>query len=118
MGAGGGISKSKTDTEIANMLISLAVVLQLDMADKTHNETTLSRADAAEYLRSLGATLAGESGSWTVPVGNKRVEIQPDDEITVETTVDERSRMLGDDITSTTVELRWKESGESAEGGD
>jgi amphi-Trp domain-containing protein len=88
------------------------------MADKTHNESTLSRADAAEYLRSLGATLGDEAGSWTVPVGNKRVETHPGDELTVETTVDERSRMLGDDITSTTIELSWKESGESAEGGD
>jgi len=88
------------------------------MADKTHNETTLSRADAAEYLRSLGATLGDENRSWTVPVGNKRVEVHPDSEVTVETTIDERSRMLGDDITSVTVDLRWKESGESATGGE
>lgn len=87
------------------------------MADKTHNETTLSRGDAAEYLQSLGVDLS-EEGRWTIPVGNKRVETDPGSEITVETTVDERSRLLGDDLTSVTVDLRWKASGESAEGGD
>ena len=88
------------------------------MADKTQNETTLSQSDAAEYLRSLGVGLADESRLWTVPVGNKRVEIHPGSELTVETTVDERSRMLGDNLTAVTIELRWKESDESAQGGD
>ena len=90
----------------------------MDMADKTHTETTLSRSDAAEQLRSLGTGLADDSQPWTVPVGNKRVTVHPSEQLTVETTVDERSRMLGDDITAVTIELRWKESGDSTVGGD
>ncbi len=87
------------------------------MADKTHHETSLSRSDAANYLRSLGVELGDEAGSWTVPVGNKDVETQPGSTLDVETTVDERSRLMGDDITEVTIQLRWKESGESADGG-
>jgi amphi-Trp domain-containing protein len=88
------------------------------MADKTHHEQTLSRSDAGAYVRSLGSTLAEEAGSWTVPVGNKDVEVRPDSKINVETTVDERSRLLGDDITEVIIKLRWKESDESNTGGE
>ena len=100
------------------MLIRMAVVLQMDMADKTHDETMLSRSDAAEYIESLGVGLGDSQQSWTVPVGNKRVDIQPASELSVETTVDERSRLLGDDITEVTIHLSWTDSGESTEGDD
>lgn len=106
---------SKTDTQIANILISSDVVASMDMADKTHHETMLSRSDAAEYIESLGHGLGDDGQSWTVPVGNKRVDIQPASELSVETTVDERSRLLGDDITEVTVHLSWTDSGESTE---
>lgn len=88
------------------------------MADKTHHETSLSRSDAANYLRSLSVELGDEASSWTVPVGNKDVEIHPDSTLDIETTVDERSRLMGDDLTEVTIQLRWKESGESTDGGD
>ena len=88
------------------------------MADKTHHETMLSRSDAAEYIESLGTTLGEDRQSWTVPVGNKRVDIQPASELSVETTVDERSRLLGDDITEVTVHLSWTDSDNSTEGID
>jgi len=88
------------------------------MADKTHHETMLSRADAAEYIRSLGVGLGDDGQSWTVPVGNKRVDIRPASELSVETTVDERSRLLGDDITEVTVHLSWTDSDDSTEGID
>lgn len=88
------------------------------MADKTHHETTLSRSDTAAYVQSLGSNLADESQSWTVPVGNKEIEVHPQSNINLETTVDERSRLLGDDLTEVTVKLKWKESGESNEGGE
>lgn len=88
------------------------------MADKTHHEATLSRSDAGAYLRSLGVELGDEASSWTVPVGNKDVETQPDSTLDVETTVEERSRLMGDDITEVTLQLKWKQSGEPAEGGD
>jgi len=87
------------------------------MADKTHHETSLSRSDAGNYLQSLGVELGDEASSWTVPVGNKDVETQPGSTLDIETTVDERSRLMGDDITEVTIQLSWKESGESAEGG-
>ena len=87
------------------------------MADKTHHETTLSRSDAGDLLHSLGVDLGDEAHSWTVPVGNKDVETRPGSSLDVETTVDERSRLMGDDITEVTIQLSWKESGESAEGG-
>ena len=90
----------------------------MDMADKTHHETMLSRSDAAEFMQSLGVGLGEGRQSWTVPVGNKTVDVQPAPELSVETTVDERSRLLGDDITEVTIQLSWKESGESTEGGD
>ena len=112
------MSISETDTEIANILISLGVVASMDMADKTHDETTLSRSEAAEHLRSLGIDLADDPEAWTVPVGNKTVETHPGPDLTVETTVDERSRLLGDDLTEVTIKLSWKESGEAVEGGE
>jgi len=85
------------------------------MADKTHHENTLSRSDAADFLRSLGVTLGDNTHSWTVPVGNKAVETQPDSTLDVETTVDERSRLMGDDITEVTIQLSWNERDEPAE---
>jgi len=85
------------------------------MADKTHNETSLSRSDAANYLRSLSAELGNTGQSWTVPIGNKTVETQPSSTLDMETTVDERSRLMGDDITEVTIQLRWNESGEPTE---
>lgn len=100
------------------MLIRTAVVVRLAMADKTHHETMLSRSDAAEYIQSLGVGLGDGHQSWTVPVGNKRVDVQPAAELSVETTVDERSRLLGDDITEVTIHLSWTDSGESAAGGE
>ncbi|MFD1641153.1 amphi-Trp domain-containing protein [Halohasta litorea] len=88
------------------------------MADKTNHETTLSRSDAAEYLQSLGVGLGDDRESWIVPVGNKTVDVTPGRELTVETTVDERSRMLGDDITEVTIQLSWTDGSESSEGGE
>jgi len=85
------------------------------MADKTHHETTLSRSDAGEFLRSLGVELAEKSHAWTVPVGNKAVETRPDSSLDVETTVDERSRLMGKDVTEVTIQLSWNERDESPE---
>ena len=85
------------------------------MADKTHHETTLSRSDAASYLQSLSAELGDEASSWTVPVGNKDVETQPNSTLSMETTVDERSRLMGNDITEVTIQLSWKEAEKSTE---
>lgn len=107
----------KTDTKFANILISLGTVGQIDMADKTHHEATLSRSDAAEHIRSLGVDLGDETELWTIPVGNKTVEVHPGSELDVETTVDERSRLIGDDLTEVTIQLSWKEADESTEGG-
>jgi len=85
------------------------------MADKTQHETTLSRSDAGEFLRSLGVDLGEETHSWTVPVGNKAVETQPDSTLDVETVVEERSRLMGDDITEVTINLSWNEVDEPPE---
>ena len=93
----------------------MAVVAKLDMADKTHHETTLSRSDAGDYLRSLGVELGDESHSWTVPVGNKDVETQPDSPLDVETIVNERSRLMGNDVTEVTIQLSWNERDEPEE---
>jgi len=82
------------------------------MADKTQHETTLSRSDAGDYLRSLGVDLGDKTHSWTVPVGNKTVETQPDSSLDIETTVEERSRLMGDDITEVTIQLSWNEGDE------
>ena len=84
------------------------------MADKTHHETTLSQSDAGDYLQSLGVELGAETHSWTIPVGNKTVETQPDSTLNVEMTVDERSRLMGDDVTEVTIQLSWNESDEPA----
>ncbi len=83
------------------------------MADKTQHETTLSRSDAGDFLHSLGVDLGDESQFWTVPVGNKTVETQPDSSLDVETTVAERSRLMGDDITEVTIQLSWNEGDKS-----
>jgi len=85
------------------------------MADKTHHETALSRPEAAAYLRSLGAELDDTGRPWTVPVGNKTVETRPSSTVDLETTVDERSRLMGDDITEVTIQLRWNETDEPTE---
>ncbi len=85
------------------------------MADKTHHETTLSRSDAGEYLRSLGVGLGDKADAWTVPVGNKTVETHPDSTLDLEMTVDERSRLMGNDVTEVTVQLSWNEREDSPE---
>ena len=114
--ADAGVSDPVTTTRIANILISSGAVHRGSMAEKTHHETMLSRSEAADYLQELGSDLASESGSWTVTVGNKDVTVRPDAQLKLEATVDERSRLLGDDITEVTVQLRWTDGGESAGG--
>ena len=85
------------------------------MADKTHHETTLSRSEAGNYLRSLGVDLGDKTQFWTVPVGNKTVETRPDSTLDVETTVDERSRLMANNITEVTMQLSWNEGDESTD---
>lgn len=77
------------------------------MAQTTSHDTTLSRQEAADYLRSIADGLDGGPGSMVIPVGNKDVRLSPPERIDAETTVTERSRRIRKDVEEVTIEFRW-----------
>ncbi|KYH25862.1 hypothetical protein HAPAU_25400 [Halalkalicoccus paucihalophilus] len=91
------------------------------MAEKTLHEARMSRADVATQLRRLADELdpadedgdtddvEGEvDGGIEVPVGNKRVRLDPPEEIGYEIGVREGSSILRGDRETVTLTLDWK----------
>ncbi|XVH30721.1 amphi-Trp domain-containing protein [Haloferacaceae archaeon DSL9] len=79
------------------------------MADTTHNREELPREDVAAYLQDIATEFAAGDGPVTIAVGNKQVELAPPPTVEVDTTVEERSKLLGDTVETITVELRWRQ---------
>jgi len=77
------------------------------MADKTKYKDDLPRAQVAELLDDLADELRGE-GPATVAVGNKRVTLSPDAQISYDLTVAERSPMLKGKREEISLELGWR----------
>ncbi|UPM42039.1 amphi-Trp domain-containing protein [Halocatena salina] len=77
------------------------------MSETTEFEAELSRREVAEYLRDLADEFVDEEAPMTVPVGNKEVTLRPSPTVSCETTVTERSPMIGTDKEEVVVTLSW-----------
>jgi len=78
------------------------------MAETTTNETEMTRAEAAAFLRSIADQLDSERGVVSVPVGNKHVELSPPGSIDSKATVTERSRRFRKDVEELALTFRWR----------
>jgi amphi-Trp domain-containing protein len=84
------------------------------MAETTTDETTVTRAEAASFLRRIADELDAGSGGVSVPVGNKEIRLSPPDRFDAETTITERSRRLRKDVEEVSITFRWNPTGETA----
>lgn len=87
------------------------------MAETTTDETELTRAEAASFLRSIADELDADRGRVGIPVGNKEVRLSPPERIDLETAITERSRLLRKDVEEVSLTFRWNPTGETAESG-
>lgn len=85
------------------------------MAETTTDETEMSRAEAATFLRTIADELDAGSGTVGVPVGNKEIRLSPPDRIDAETTITERSRRLRKDTEELSLTFRWSPTGDTTE---
>ena len=85
------------------------------MADTTAHETELTRAETAEFLRSIADELDAERARIRIAVGNKRVQLSPPERIATAATVTERSRRLRKDIEELELRFRWTPTKATAE---
>ncbi|WP_262178903.1 amphi-Trp domain-containing protein [Haloarcula laminariae] len=85
------------------------------MADTTTHETELTRAETAEFLRSIADELDAGRDRIRVAVGNKRVQLSPPERIAAEATVTERSRRLRKDVEELDLHFRWTPTKATAE---
>ena len=85
------------------------------MADTTSHETELTRAETAQFLRSIADELDADKDRIRVAVGNKRVQLSPPERIATAATVTERSRRLRKDVEELELRLRWTPTKATAE---
>lgn len=85
------------------------------MAETTTHDTRMTRAETAEFLRSIADELDSGRGVVAIPVGNKEVHLSPSDSIDTETTVTERSRRLRKNVEEMTLEFKWNPAKDTAE---
>jgi len=85
------------------------------MADTTSHETQLTRAETAEFLRSIADELDADKGRIRVAIGNKRVRLSPPERIATEATVTERSRRFRKDVEELELRLQWTPTKATAE---
>lgn len=88
------------------------------MAETTTDDTHLTRAEAARYLRSIADELDGGRSRIHIPIGNKEVHLSPPDSLDLETTVHERSRSLRKDIEELSFTFTWNPTKDAAVAGD
>jgi amphi-Trp domain-containing protein len=77
------------------------------MADTTTHETELTRAETAEFLRSIAEELDSDRERVRVAIGNKNVRLSPPERISTEATVRERSRRLRKDVEELELQFSW-----------
>ena len=85
------------------------------MAEVTTDETKMTRAEAATYLRSIADELDAGGGTVDIPVGNKEIRLSPPETIDLETTVTERSRRLRKDTEEVSLTFNWNPTRDTAE---
>lgn len=85
------------------------------MAEVTTDETKMTRAEAATYLRSIADELDAASGTVDIPVGNKEIRLSPPETVDLETTVTERSRRLRKDTEEVSLTFNWNPTRDTAE---
>ncbi|NUB92034.1 amphi-Trp domain-containing protein [Haloterrigena sp. SYSU A121-1] len=83
------------------------------MAEKTANEQTVTREEAADLVQELARELRDE-GPAEVRVGNKMLTLSPTPEVEYGIEVQERSPMLGGPREEITVTLEWEVEEEPA----
>ena len=91
------------------------------MGDATGHETKLTRAETAEFLRSIADELDTDKDRIRIAIGNKRVRLSPPERIATETAVTERSRRLRKDVEELELRFNWtptKATAEAAADGD
>lgn len=77
------------------------------MAEKTLDESELSRDDVAQELRGLADAIEGE-GEADIRVGNKTITTRPPSSIGYELGIRESSSILRGDRETVTVKMGWK----------
>ncbi|QLD89049.1 amphi-Trp domain-containing protein [Natronomonas salina] len=85
------------------------------MAETTTDETKLTRAEAATFLRTVADQLDSESRTVEIPVGNKEIRLSPPETIDQETTITERSRRLRKDTEEVAITFNWNPTSDTAE---
>lgn len=85
------------------------------MAETTTDETEMTRAEAATFLRTIADQLDAGPGQVSIPVGNKEIRLSPPERFDAETTITERSRRLRKDTEEVSVTFRWNPTGDTAE---
>lgn len=85
------------------------------MAETTTEETSMTRTEAARFLRSIADGLDSGDPRVRVPVGNKEVQLSPPETVNVETTVIERSRRLRKDVEELILAFDWSPTRDTAE---
>lgn len=85
------------------------------MAETTTDETKLTRAEAATFLRTVADELDSDSRTVEIPVGNKEIRLSPPETIDLETTITERSRRLRKDTEEVAITFNWNPSRDTAE---
>lgn len=83
------------------------------MAEKTANEQTVTREEAADLVQELAGELRS-GGPAEVRVGNKMLTLAPTPELEYGIEVQERSPMLGGPREEITVTLEWEVEEEPA----
>lgn len=85
------------------------------MAQTTTQKTEMTRAETAEFLRSIADELDSDRGTVRVQIGNKEVRLSPPETIDSEATVTERSRRLRKDVEELDLGFTWNPTGDTAE---
>lgn len=78
------------------------------MADRTQASETLTRSELAAYLRSLADEFESGDEEVGIDVGNKRVTLNPPEEVSCDVEVVERSSVLRGSKETVELELSWK----------
>lgn len=84
------------------------------MAETTEHSTERTRAETAEFLRTLADELDSKSGRIRVPLGNKEIQLSPPETIDTETVVTERSRRLRKDTEQLALTIDWTPAKDTA----
>ncbi|MHC3439013.1 amphi-Trp domain-containing protein [Natrialbaceae archaeon A-gly3] len=78
------------------------------MADRTQASETLTRSELTAYLRTLAEEFDSGDEEIGIDVGNKRVTLNPPEEVSCDVEVVERSSVLRGSKETVTIELSWK----------